>query len=106
MAMPMNYNTLIGDMGTALSGGQRQRVLLARALYRKPRILFMDEGTSNLDIEKERSINRALAALSITRIVIAHRPDTVRAADRVVVLRDGQVSTTAGTSAAVLELRP
>ncbi len=106
MAMPMNYNTLIGDMGTALSGGQRQRVLLARALYRKPRILVMDEGTSNLDIEKERSINRALASLSITRIVIAHRPDTVRAADRVVVLQDGQVSVKAGTSGAVLELRP
>jgi ATP-binding cassette subfamily B protein RaxB len=92
MAMPMNYNTLIGDMGMALSGGQRQRVLLARALYRRPRILFMDEGTSNLDIDKEREVNRALAALNITRIVIAHRPDTIRAADRIVILRDGQVS--------------
>jgi ATP-binding cassette subfamily B protein RaxB len=91
MAMPMNYNTLIGDMGTTLSGGQRQRVLLARALYRKPRILFMDEGTSNLDIDKEREVNQALAGLRITRIVIAHRPDTIRAADRIVVLRDGQV---------------
>jgi ATP-binding cassette subfamily B protein RaxB len=92
MAMPMNYNTLIGDMGTTLSGGQRQRVLLARALYRRPRILFMDEGTSNLDLDKEREINRALAQLKITRIVIAHRPDTFRAADRIVVLRDGRVS--------------
>ena len=63
MAMPMNYNTLVGDMGTALSGGQRQRLLLARALYRRPRILFMDEGTSNLDVDKERQVNRALAAL-------------------------------------------
>jgi ATP-binding cassette subfamily B protein RaxB len=93
MDMPMNYNTLIGDMGSTLSGGQRQRVLLARALYRKPRILFMDEGTSSLDIDKEREVNRALAELKMTRIVIAHRPDTIRAADRIVVLRDGQVST-------------
>ncbi|MBL0405448.1 peptidase domain-containing ABC transporter [Microvirga aerilata] len=92
MAMPMNYNTLIGDMGTTLSGGQRQRVLLARALYRRPRILFMDEGTSNLDLDKEREVNRALAELKITRIVIAHRPETIRAADRIVVLREGRVS--------------
>ncbi|MBD2748656.1 peptidase domain-containing ABC transporter [Microvirga sp. BT688] len=92
MAMPMNYNTLIGDMGTTLSGGQRQRVLLARALYRRPRILFMDEGTSSLDLDKEREVNRALAELKITRIVIAHRPETIRAADRIVVLREGRVS--------------
>jgi ATP-binding cassette, subfamily B, bacterial CvaB/MchF/RaxB len=92
MAMPMNYNTLIGDMGTTLSGGQRQRVLLARALYRRPRMLFMDEGTSHLDLDKEREVNRALAELKITRIVIAHRPETIRAADRIVVLREGRVS--------------
>ncbi len=92
MAMPMNYNTLIGDMGTTLSGGQRQRVLLARALYRRPRMLFMDEGTSHLDLDKEREVNRALAGLKITRIVIAHRPETIRAADRIVVLREGRVS--------------
>jgi ATP-binding cassette, subfamily B, bacterial CvaB/MchF/RaxB len=67
-------------------------VLLARALYRKLRILFMDEGTSNLDLDKEREVNRALAELKITRIVIAHRPDTIRAADRIVVLREGRVS--------------
>ncbi|WP_210324649.1 peptidase domain-containing ABC transporter [Microvirga alba] len=91
MAMPMNYNTLIGDMGIALSGGQRQRVLLARALYRRPRILFMDEGTSSLDINKEREVNGALSQLNITRIVIAHRPDTIRAADRIVELRDKAV---------------
>lgn len=91
MAVPMNYNTLIGDMGTTLSGGQRQRVLLARALYRRPRILFMDEGTSNLDLDKEREVNRALAELKITRIVIAHRPETIRAADRIVYLINGTV---------------
>jgi ATP-binding cassette subfamily B protein RaxB len=92
MAMPMNYNTLVGDMGSTLSGGQRQRVLLARALYRRPRILFMDEGTSQLDLDKEREVNRALAQLKISRVVIAHRPETIRMADRIVVLRDGRVS--------------
>jgi ATP-binding cassette subfamily B protein RaxB len=91
MAMPMTYGTLVGDLGMALSGGQRQRLLLARALYRRPRILLMDEGTSHLDLAKEREVNAALAALDITRIVIAHRPETIAAADRVVVLRDGQL---------------
>ncbi|HWH21836.1 MAG TPA: peptidase domain-containing ABC transporter [Allosphingosinicella sp.] len=91
MAMPMNYNTLVGDMGAALSGGQRQRVLLARALYRRPKILFMDEGTSHLDVAKEKEVNAALAGLKITRIVIAHRPETIRAADRAVELRDGKL---------------
>ena len=60
MAMPMAYNSLIGDMGSSFSGGQKQRVLLARALYRKPKILFLDEGTAHLDVEKERQINQAL----------------------------------------------
>ncbi|QFU18075.1 ATP-binding cassette domain-containing protein [Microvirga thermotolerans] len=107
MAMPMNYNTLVGDMGTILSGGQRQRVLLARALYRRPKILFMDEGTSSLDIDKEREVNRALAQLRITRVVIAHRPDTIRAADRIVVLRDGRVAgTTDAGSLAFIDTSP
>jgi ATP-binding cassette subfamily B protein RaxB len=91
MAMPMTYGTLVGDLGLALSGGQRQRILLARALYRRPRILLMDEGTSHLDLAKEREVNAALASLSITRIVIAHRPETIAAADRVVVLKDGRL---------------
>ncbi len=103
MAMPMNYNTLVGDMGAALSGGQRQRVLLARALYRKPRLLFMDEGTSHLDVAKEREVNAHIARLGITRIVIAHRPETIAAADRVLVLMGGKLiaaETAAGTVAA------
>ena len=91
MAMPMNYNTLVGDLGTGLSGGQRQRLLLARALHRRPRILFMDEGTSHLDLAKEREVNAALRELQITRVIIAHRPETIAAADRVLRLKGGRV---------------
>src|SRR5438105_2213504 len=83
MAMPMTYNSLIGDMGSSLSGGQKQRVLLARALYRRPKILFLDEGTAHLDVEMERRINDTLRQLQITRVAVAHRPETIRAADRV-----------------------
>jgi ATP-binding cassette subfamily B protein RaxB len=84
MRMPMAYNSLIGDMGSSLSGGQKQRVLLARALYRQPKILFLDEATAFLDIEKERRINENLRRLDITRISAAHRPETMSAADSVV----------------------
>jgi ATP-binding cassette subfamily B protein RaxB len=91
-AMPMGYNTLIGDMGTALSGGQRQRILLARALYKEPRILFLDEATSALDVGKERAVNEAVRSLNLTRIIIAHRPETIASAERVVVLQSGRVA--------------
>lgn len=87
--MPMSYHSLIGDMGTTLSGGQRQRVLLARALYSAPKILFMDEATSNLDTRTEFSVNQAIKQLKITRIMIAHRPETIRSADRVLLLENG-----------------
>lgn len=90
-AMPMGYNTLVGDMGTVLSGGQKQRVLVARALYREPRILVLDEATSSLDIESEERVNAAIRALDLTRILIAHRPQTIATADRVVVLRHGRI---------------
>jgi ATP-binding cassette subfamily B protein RaxB len=90
-AMPMGYNTLIGDMGAALSGGQRQRILLARALYKRPRILFLDEATSALDVQKERAVNDAIRSLNLTRILIAHRPETIASAERVVVLQGGRV---------------
>lgn len=74
MSLPMGYRTFTGDLGSALSGGQRQRVLLARALYRRPRILVLDEGTANLDAATEKSIMDTIARLEITRIVVAHRP--------------------------------
>ncbi len=77
----MSYNSLIGDMGGSLSGGQKQRVLLARALYRQPEILFMDEGTAHLDLEKEKEINGALQRLQMTRINVAHRPEISSGAD-------------------------
>lgn len=90
-AMPMGYGTLVGDMGTVLSGGQKQRVLLARALYKRPRILFLDEATSHLDLGKEYEVNAAIKALDITRIIIAHRPETIASASRVVVLTGGKI---------------
>ncbi len=83
-AMPMGYHTLAGDMGTTLSGGQRQRVLLARALYKAPRILLLDEATSHLDLALEAQVSRAVAQLSLTRVIVAHRPETIRSADRVI----------------------
>jgi ATP-binding cassette subfamily B protein RaxB len=88
-AMPMGYQSLVGDMGSSLSGGQCQRVLLARALYRRPAILILDEATSHLDVERERLINEAIRNMRVTRIIIAHRPETIRSADRVIVLDQG-----------------
>lgn len=82
MAMPMQYNTLVGDMGTSLSGGQYQRIVLARALYRNPHILFLDEATSHLDVQKETAISLHVKQLSITRMLVAHRPETVASASR------------------------
>lgn len=82
LKMPMQYNTLVGDMGTSLSGGQKQRIVLARALYREPRILFMDEATSHLDVTNESLINERIKALNITRVLVAHRPETVDSAGR------------------------
>jgi ATP-binding cassette subfamily B protein RaxB len=79
--MPMAYNSLIGDMGSSLSGGQKQRVILARALYRQPSILFLDEATAHLDSSNERRISEHLRALNITRISIAHRSEMTLGAD-------------------------
>ena len=83
-AMPMGYHTLIGDMGTVLSGGQKQRLLIARALYRNPGVLLLDEATSHLDLMNEKLVSAAIRATKLTRIIIAHRPETIRTADRVI----------------------
>ncbi len=91
LGMSMGYNTLVGDMGTVLSGGQKQRVLLARALYKRPKILFLDEATSHLDIRKEQEVNAGIKSLAITRIIIAHRPETISTANRVVILNKGKI---------------
>jgi ATP-binding cassette subfamily B protein RaxB len=98
--MPMGYHSLISDMGSALSSGQRQRILLARALYRDPDALFLDEGTANLDPETEGQIARMIAALDTTRVVIAHRPALIQSADIVLDLRDGRISETRRRAAA------
>lgn len=84
MSMPMGYGSLIGDMGSSLSGGQKQRILLARALYKNPKILFLDEGTAHLDVAKEKEINDRLRRLNITRISVAHRPEIMGGADAIV----------------------
>ncbi|EMR6708317.1 peptidase domain-containing ABC transporter [Salmonella enterica] len=84
--MPMGYDTLIGELGEGLSGGQKQRIFIARALYRKPGILFMDEATSSLDTESERFVNGAIKRLNITRVIIAHRETTLRSVDRIISL--------------------
>lgn len=91
-ALPMGYQSLVGDMGSSLSGGQRQRVLLARALYKRPQYLFLDEATSALDVEKERQLNASLRTLNLSRIVIAHRPETIASAQRIIALQGGRVA--------------
>lgn len=83
---PLGLDTQVGDMGGLLSGGEKQRVLLARALYKRPSVLFMDEATSHLDSETEVFVSRAISSLKITRIMIAHRQETIRTADRVIVI--------------------
>lgn len=98
-AMPMAYNTLIGDMGTTLSGGQKQRVLLARALYKQPKILALDEATSHLDVTRERQVNDAIRQLKLTRLIIAHRPETIASADRVIILGQGNSQIMQGLAA-------
>ncbi len=91
-AMPMGFHTLIGDMGGSISGGQKQRILLARALYKRPQILFLDEATSALDVEREREVNQAIRQLQLTRIIVAHRPETIASASRVIVLHEGTIT--------------
>lgn len=90
--MPLRYHTPVGDMGSVLSGGQKQRVMLARALYRQPSALFLDEATAHLDSEGERVVGEAVSALDCTRIVIAHRTQTIERTDRVIFVAEGRLT--------------
>lgn len=92
-AFPSGYDTVVGERGVKLSGGQRQRIAIARAILANPRVLILDEATSNLDAESESLVQAALARLmkGRTTLVIAHRLSTVRDADRIVVLDDGRI---------------
>lgn len=87
----MAFNTLIGDIGSGLSGGQKQRILLARALYRNPKLLVLDEATSHLDVWNEQAVNHAIRQITMTRVIVAHRPETIAMAERVVVLQAGKI---------------
>jgi ATP-binding cassette subfamily B protein RaxB len=91
LAMPMKADTFVGDMGGSLSGGQKQRLMIARALYRQPKVLLFDEATSHLDMQNEQLINESLKRLNITRIVIAHRRETIAAADLVFDITTGRM---------------
>jgi ATP-binding cassette subfamily B protein RaxB len=90
--MTMGYNSLVGDMGSNLSGGQLQRLLLARALYQSPSVLFLDEATSHLDQENEAKISEQIKHLEMTRIMIAHRQETINMADKVFELQGGALT--------------
>ena len=83
MKMPMGYATFLSELGGSISGGQKQRLMIARALYRKPQIIFMDESTSHLDAENEKHINEAISSLNITRVIVAHRQSTIQSASRI-----------------------
>ena len=98
-AMPMGYETLVGDMGSCLSGGQKQRVLFARALYRNPKALVVDEGTAHLDALNERKITEAIRKMGITRIIVAHRQETIATADRVYLVGGGKALATESAAA-------
>lgn len=104
--MPMAYGTLVGDIGSALSGGQRQRILLARALYRQPRILVLDEATSHLDSGKEEAVNSAIRQIALTRIIVAHRSETIAMAQRVVMLDRGRIRRDMSTEQEPIEVGP
>jgi ATP-binding cassette subfamily B protein RaxB len=92
LSMPMGLQTLVGDMGTTLSGGQKQRLLVARALYKHPQIMILDEATSHLDEENQQHVQRALKTTGRTHISITHRLELVGSSDRVFLLQNGQLT--------------
>jgi ABC-type bacteriocin/lantibiotic exporter with double-glycine peptidase domain len=91
-AMPLGLDTLVTEGGSQLSGGQRQRVMIARALVRRPRLIFFDQATSALDNRTQTIVGESLAAMNATRIIIAHRLSTIRSADRILVLENGRIA--------------
>ncbi|WP_010402366.1 ATP-binding cassette domain-containing protein, partial [Sphingomonas echinoides] len=90
--MPMRYHTPVGDMGSVLSGGQKQRVLLARALYRQPRAMFLDEATSHLDPQSEIRVSAMIRSVKCTRILVAHQPRTLASASRILMIAEGRLT--------------
>ncbi|WP_293932118.1 peptidase domain-containing ABC transporter [Iodobacter sp.] len=92
MQMPMAYHTLVGNIGSGISGGQKQRILLARALYKSPKLLVLDEATSHLDVKNEGLVNKAIQDIVMTRVLVAHRPETIASAERVIYLETGQIT--------------
>jgi len=102
--MPLGYETVVGERGHTLSGGERQRVSIARAILHNPRLLILDEATSNVDTETERNIQEALDRLvqGRTVIAIAHRLSTLQRADRLLVIKDGTLAEV-GTHAELLD---
>ncbi len=92
--MPMGFDSLIGDMGSALSMGQQQRILLARALYKKPKILFLDEGTAHIDAESEDALFREIVKMNITCVFTTHKMDLFEFADQILIFEKNGVSLT------------
>lgn len=90
--LPLGIHTPVGDLGSNLSGGQRQRVLIARALYRNPTILILDEATSNLDVTTEQTIIANLIKNHRTLVVVSHRPETMKSMDRILIVQEGKIS--------------
>jgi ATP-binding cassette, subfamily B, bacterial CvaB/MchF/RaxB len=94
-AMPMQYYSLLAEAAMDISGGQKQRLFIARAVYHEPKVLFLDEATSHLDTDSERLVSEAVQAMQMTRVLVAHRRETIATADRVLVL-DGEKGTVVG----------
>jgi ATP-binding cassette subfamily B protein RaxB len=104
-AMPMQYHSLLAEAATDISGGQKQRLFIARALYHGPRIVFLDEATSHLDAASESLVSRAVKAMDMTRILVAHRRETIASADRVLAL-DPNAGVVHDLAARAAELQP